>query len=240
MAENAARVAWAGAGVSLPRRLVTARGVRLAVRRVLGEPSYAQRARELRDWSALNDGAANAADLVERLASGRPEALVKQPVVGLGSERDDRSPTAPHRRRSRSLARAGRAAARRAPRSCPSRASPASKLGAQESDVRAGLGEPSSSRERRGRRPAACSSTDGRSSRCMLRRRARRRRHDPVAQREDVERRRDRDVAGDARAQAARRALRASCAPYTICSVAKRGDHDGLRTCGAARSTRSR
>ena len=32
MAENAARVAWAGAGVSLPRRLVTARGLRLAVR----------------------------------------------------------------------------------------------------------------------------------------------------------------------------------------------------------------
>src|SRR5205823_7204009 len=35
MAENAARVAWAGAGVSLPRRLVTPRGVRLAVERVL-------------------------------------------------------------------------------------------------------------------------------------------------------------------------------------------------------------
>ena len=38
MAENAARVAWAGAGVSLPRRLVTARGVRLALRRLLAEP----------------------------------------------------------------------------------------------------------------------------------------------------------------------------------------------------------
>jgi UDP:flavonoid glycosyltransferase YjiC (YdhE family) len=82
MAENSARVAWAGAGVSLPRRLVTPRGVRLAVRRLLGEPSYAARARELREWSALNDGAANAADLVERLASGSSEPLVKQPVAG--------------------------------------------------------------------------------------------------------------------------------------------------------------
>ena len=35
MAENAARVAWAGCGVSLPRRLVTPRGVRLAVRKLL-------------------------------------------------------------------------------------------------------------------------------------------------------------------------------------------------------------
>ena len=45
MAENAARVSWAGAGVSLPRRLVTERGIRLAVRRLLSEP-------ELRDPSA--------------------------------------------------------------------------------------------------------------------------------------------------------------------------------------------
>jgi UDP:flavonoid glycosyltransferase YjiC (YdhE family) len=70
MAENSARVAWAGAGVSLPRRLVSPRGVRLAVRRVLGEPSYAVRARELREWSELHDGAANAADHVEALAAG--------------------------------------------------------------------------------------------------------------------------------------------------------------------------
>jgi UDP:flavonoid glycosyltransferase YjiC (YdhE family) len=35
MAENAARAAWSGAGVSLPRRMVTARGIRLAVRRLL-------------------------------------------------------------------------------------------------------------------------------------------------------------------------------------------------------------
>ena len=75
MPENAARVAWAGAGVSLPRRLVTQRGIRLAVRRVLGDASFAARARELRDWAAQNDGAANAADAVEALADGRPAAV---------------------------------------------------------------------------------------------------------------------------------------------------------------------
>jgi UDP:flavonoid glycosyltransferase YjiC (YdhE family) len=67
MAENAARVRWAGAGVSLPRRFQTPRGVRLALRRLLGDPSYARRADELRDWAARNDGAALAADEVERV-----------------------------------------------------------------------------------------------------------------------------------------------------------------------------
>jgi UDP:flavonoid glycosyltransferase YjiC (YdhE family) len=65
MAENAARVAWAGAGVSLPRRLITPRGVRLAVRRVMGTESYRQRAGELAGWAGGNDGAACAADQVE-------------------------------------------------------------------------------------------------------------------------------------------------------------------------------
>ena len=68
MAENAARIRWAGAGVSLPRRFTTPRGVRLAVRRLLGEPRYRRRAEELRDWAARNDGASAAADAVEELA----------------------------------------------------------------------------------------------------------------------------------------------------------------------------
>ena len=68
MAENAARIRWAGAGVSLPRRFTTPRGLRLAVRRVLGEPRYRRRAEELRDWAARNDGASAAADAVEELA----------------------------------------------------------------------------------------------------------------------------------------------------------------------------
>jgi UDP:flavonoid glycosyltransferase YjiC (YdhE family) len=73
-AENAARVRWAGVGVSLPRRFQTASGVRLAVRRLLADPSYRSRAEELRDWAAANDGRAAAADAVEELAEA-PTAL---------------------------------------------------------------------------------------------------------------------------------------------------------------------
>ena len=66
MAENAARVRWAGVGVSLPRRFVTARGIRLAVRKLLSDPGYAERARRLGEWADRNDGAAVAADTLER------------------------------------------------------------------------------------------------------------------------------------------------------------------------------
>ena len=69
MAETSARDRAAGAGVSLPRRFDTARGVRLAVRRLLAEPSYARRARELAAWSQGHDGAAAAADAVEELGA---------------------------------------------------------------------------------------------------------------------------------------------------------------------------
>jgi MGT family glycosyltransferase len=68
MAENAARIRWAGAGVSLPRRLMTPRGIRLAVRRVLGDPRYRRRAEELGAWATRNDGASAAADAVEEFA----------------------------------------------------------------------------------------------------------------------------------------------------------------------------
>jgi UDP:flavonoid glycosyltransferase YjiC (YdhE family) len=68
MNENAARVDWAGVGVRLPRRLTTARAVRLAVRAALADPRLRARARELAAWSASHDGAARAAGLVERFA----------------------------------------------------------------------------------------------------------------------------------------------------------------------------
>ena len=64
----AGRVAWAGCGISLPRRLVTPRGVRLAVRKLLADPSYAERAGELRDWAERHDGGELAAQAVEELA----------------------------------------------------------------------------------------------------------------------------------------------------------------------------
>jgi UDP:flavonoid glycosyltransferase YjiC (YdhE family) len=65
MAENASRVAWAGCGVSLPRRMVTAHGIRLAVRKLLAEPRFATRAGELATWSAAHDGGATAATALE-------------------------------------------------------------------------------------------------------------------------------------------------------------------------------
>jgi UDP:flavonoid glycosyltransferase YjiC (YdhE family) len=71
MAENAARVRWAGAGVSLPRRFTTPRGVRLAVRRLLSEPGYRRRAAELGEWASRHHGARAAADAVEELAEAR-------------------------------------------------------------------------------------------------------------------------------------------------------------------------
>ena len=68
MAENAARLRWGGLGVSLPRRFHTARGVRLAVRRLLADPGYAERAARVRDWCEAHDGAAAAADELEAFA----------------------------------------------------------------------------------------------------------------------------------------------------------------------------
>src|SRR5215207_5712370 len=67
MAENAARVAWSGTGLSVPRRLLSRRGIRLAVRRLLREDRFRGRAREVAAWSEEHDGAA-AADLVEDAA----------------------------------------------------------------------------------------------------------------------------------------------------------------------------
>jgi UDP:flavonoid glycosyltransferase YjiC (YdhE family) len=71
MNENAARVDWAGAGVRLPRRFVSVRGLRLAVQRALAEPALRARAREIAAWAAANDPGARAAQLVEELASVR-------------------------------------------------------------------------------------------------------------------------------------------------------------------------
>jgi UDP:flavonoid glycosyltransferase YjiC (YdhE family) len=71
MAENAARVSWAGVGVSLPRRLVTARGMGLAVRRVLEDTGITRRAGELSRWAAAHDGASAAAEAVEAFAASR-------------------------------------------------------------------------------------------------------------------------------------------------------------------------
>ena len=71
MFENAARVAWAGLGVRIPRRLLTPRTLRLVVRKALSEPAYRRRVAAL----DVPDGASRAAELVE--------AWARAPGVGL-------------------------------------------------------------------------------------------------------------------------------------------------------------
>ncbi len=68
MRETAIRVDWAGVGLSLPWRLCRPAPLRWAVRRILGDPSFAARAAELAAWSRGHDGAERGAKLVERLA----------------------------------------------------------------------------------------------------------------------------------------------------------------------------
>jgi UDP:flavonoid glycosyltransferase YjiC (YdhE family) len=73
MAENAARVDWAGVGVRLPWRWCTSRGVRLAVRRALGSPSLRDAAQGAAAWAAAFDAGARAVDELERwVARARP------------------------------------------------------------------------------------------------------------------------------------------------------------------------
>jgi UDP:flavonoid glycosyltransferase YjiC (YdhE family) len=68
MSETAMRVAWAGAGLSLPWRLCRPAPLRWAARRLLHEPSFAAKAQEIAAWGAENSGAMRGAELVECLA----------------------------------------------------------------------------------------------------------------------------------------------------------------------------
>jgi UDP:flavonoid glycosyltransferase YjiC (YdhE family) len=65
MNENAARLDWSGAGVRLPRRLITPRGLRVAVQRALADDRLRARSRELAAWATARDPADRAAELVE-------------------------------------------------------------------------------------------------------------------------------------------------------------------------------
>lgn len=65
MAENAARLRWSGAGLSLPWRLAGPRTIKWAVRRILADGRYRRRAQQLQRWASDNDGAANAASALE-------------------------------------------------------------------------------------------------------------------------------------------------------------------------------
>lgn len=71
MFENAARLAWSGAGLRLPPRLAGPRVVRTAVLTALRDRSIAERAREIADWIGEGDGVDRAAPLVEAFADRR-------------------------------------------------------------------------------------------------------------------------------------------------------------------------
>ena len=64
MAENGARVQWAGAGLMLPGRLTRPGGLRHAVRRILGDSGFRENAGTFAAWSRTADTAARAAELV--------------------------------------------------------------------------------------------------------------------------------------------------------------------------------
>ena len=66
--ENGARVAWAGVGLMLPRPLLGPGPLRRAVRRLLVDPRFAARAREIAVWGRENSGSARGAELVEAYA----------------------------------------------------------------------------------------------------------------------------------------------------------------------------
>jgi UDP:flavonoid glycosyltransferase YjiC (YdhE family) len=68
-AENAARVAWAGAGVRVAPRLASPRAIRGATERALLEPSLRSTARQFEHWYANHDAGARATELLEQLAA---------------------------------------------------------------------------------------------------------------------------------------------------------------------------
>jgi UDP:flavonoid glycosyltransferase YjiC (YdhE family) len=67
-AEHGARIGWSGAGLMVPGWLLRPGPLRLAMRRLLDDPGFRVRAREIAAWSRANDGAARGAELVEELA----------------------------------------------------------------------------------------------------------------------------------------------------------------------------
>jgi MGT family glycosyltransferase len=74
MGETAMRIAWAGAGLSLPWRLCHPGPLRWAARRLLADPSFRVRSQVIAAWGATHDGSDRAARLVEQLAARRAAA----------------------------------------------------------------------------------------------------------------------------------------------------------------------
>jgi UDP:flavonoid glycosyltransferase YjiC (YdhE family) len=69
MAENGARVGWAGVGLALPWRLLGRGSLRVAVRRLLSDHAFREHAAEIQRWGEANDGAKAGAEMVERFSA---------------------------------------------------------------------------------------------------------------------------------------------------------------------------
>jgi UDP:flavonoid glycosyltransferase YjiC (YdhE family) len=70
MNESAARVDWAGLGIRLPRRLITTRGLHLAIQRALADRDrLTHNTAQLAAWSASHDTGTTASELIESLAA---------------------------------------------------------------------------------------------------------------------------------------------------------------------------
>ena len=67
MAENGARVQWAGAGLMLPWRLTTAGTLRAVVRRGLSNPDLRRNAERIAAWDRTKLGAERGAQLAGKL-----------------------------------------------------------------------------------------------------------------------------------------------------------------------------
>lgn len=72
MAENGARVAWAGCGLMLPRHLLGPKALRAATLTALDDTKMRHAAEEVSRWAGSHDGPAASARLLECLATGDP------------------------------------------------------------------------------------------------------------------------------------------------------------------------
>ena len=75
--ENAARIAWSGAGVRIRALSPAPDRIRAAVRRVLEQPGYRERAQAISQEMSRYDAPRTGADLLEQLAeTGKPVTKV--------------------------------------------------------------------------------------------------------------------------------------------------------------------
>jgi len=69
MNETAARITWAGVGLSVRWSLTGPRSLRWAVAEILGDRSFQDKSGEIAEWSSRHDGAARGSVLIEALAA---------------------------------------------------------------------------------------------------------------------------------------------------------------------------